>query len=229
MKMAYVVDFDGTVTRTDITSILAKKYAGSAASEVYRFYREGKIGMKRWLEEMVRHFPADREQMLAIAFEAADFEPGFAQFLKFAHDSGRPVYIASDGFGFYIEPILERYGLLKYISGIHSNMLIIGSGDSVTIETPHANPTCDICGNCKASHVVELKKKGYRVIYIGNGFNDRFGASHADLIFARTGDRLAEYCAANNILFVPFADFYDIIDFIYPEKLADVGRPLCTP
>ena len=47
MKMAYVVDFDGTVTRTDITSILAKKYAGSAASEVYRFYREGKIWMKR--------------------------------------------------------------------------------------------------------------------------------------------------------------------------------------
>lgn len=229
VKLAYVVDFDGTVTRKDITSILAKTYAGQAASEVYRLYREGKIGMRRWLEEMVRHFPGDYEQMLALALAAADFKPGFAQFLIFAHESGSPVYIASDGFGFYIEPILERQGLLEYISGIYCNSLVIGSNGSVAIETPHGNPTCDICGNCKAMHVVKLKEKGFRVVYIGNGFNDRYGASHADFIFARAGDRLAEYCAANNIPFVPFADFYDIIQFSYPDKMADVGRPLCTP
>ena len=228
VEIAYVVDFDGTITGSDITGILADKYAGPAASDFYLLYKEGKIGMKRWLEEMVSHLPADQEEMLSIAIAAADLKPGFAQFLQFAHESGRPFYIASDGFGLYMEPILEQHGLMKYISGIFSNSLIIGSG-SVDIETPHGNPTCAICGNCKASHVVGLKEKGYRVVYIGNGFNDRFGASHADLIFARTGDRLAEYCSAHNIAFVPFSDFNDVIEFTFSEKLTGANHPLCTP
>lgn len=229
MKLAYVVDFDGTITGNDITSILAKQYAGPAASEVYRRYRQGEIGMKGWLEEMVRYFPADREQMLSIAFASADFRPGFAQFIRSAHDSGRPVYIASDGFSFYMEPILERHGFLKYIDGIYGNRLIIGSGDSVTIETPHSNLTCDLCGNCKASHVVGLKDNGCRVVYIGNGLNDRYGASHADLIFARAGDRLAEYCTFHKIAFTPFDDFNEIIGFTFPHKLINLNDPLCNP
>lgn len=229
MQLAYVVDFDGTVTTNDITSILAKRYAGAAASQVYRRYRQGEIGMKEWLDEMVRYFPADQEEMLSIACEAADFRPGFAQFIQLAHDAERPLYIASDGFGFYMKPILERHGFLKYIDGIYGNRLVIGSDDSVIIETPHFTPDCGLCGNCKAAHVVELKDKGYRVVYIGNGLNDRFGATHADLIFARAGDRLAEYCSAHKIAFTPFNDFHDIIEFAYPEKLTNRIDPLCKP
>lgn len=229
VKLAYVVDFDGTITRSDVTSALAKRYAGGAAPEISDRYRRGIIGMKEWLLEMVGHFSAGREQMLSTAFEAAEIKPGFASFVRSAYEIGSPVYIASDGFGFYIKPILERYSHLSYIERIYGNRLIFEEGAAVTIEMPHANPACDRCGNCKAAHVVRLRDSGHRVVYIGNGFNDRYGASHADMIFARAGDRLAQYCRAHEMAFEPFNDFNDISGFSYPQPLSSPNEPLCHP
>ena len=229
VKLAYVVDFDGTISRIDITSVLARRYAGAAAAEIGERYRRGEFGMKGWLLGMASHFSAGREQMLSTAFEAAELKPGFASFVSSAHDSGSPVYIASDGFGFYMEPILEQYGCLSYIERIYGNRLIFEDDAAVTVETPHANPSCDRCGNCKAAHVVRLKDSGYRVVYIGNGFNDRYGASHADMIFARAGDRLAQYCRAHEMAFTPFNDFNDISGFVYPQPLSNPNDPLCDP
>lgn len=228
MKLAYVVDFDGTITRRDITSSLARQYAGPAMQEINRRYRDGEMGTRVWLQEIVRYFPADREELCALADKTAELKPGFDLFLETAHSSGEPVFIASDGFSFYMEPILERQGLLRYIDAIYGNRLIIGEEGSVSMELPYANPTCDVCGNCKASHVVALKDQGYKVVFIGNGFNDRYGASHADLIFARAGDPLAGFCTAQRIPFVPFNDFHDIVGFTLP---GDRGCPvtLCNP
>ena len=109
------------------------------------------------------------EKLLSAACEAAAFTPGFAQFAGFARAAGRPLYIASDGFGFYIKPILKQHGYLEYITAIYSNNLRLGDNGRVTIEIPYANHRCSVCGNCKAAHVCSLKEEGYRVVYIATG------------------------------------------------------------
>ena len=175
---------------------------------------------------MVCHFPADPEQNRGL--RDGCFTPGFAQFAR-SLKRRRPLYIASDGFGFYIEPILKQHGYLKYITGIYSNNIRPEENGAVTIETPFANHTCTVCGNCKAAHVLSLKKDGYRVVYIGNGLNDRFGAAHADLVFARAGDPLADFCAAQQMDFHRFYDFFAITAFAYPENFENKNIPLCNP
>lgn len=229
VMLAYLVDFDGTISSNDITSLLAKRFAGPAAAQIYSRYRQGEIGMRGWLKEIAGHFPADLEKLLSAACEAAAFTPGFAQFAGFARAAGRPLYIASDGFGFYIKPILKRHGYLEYITAIYSNNLRLGDNGRVTIEIPYANHRCSVCGNCKAAHVCSLKEEGYRVVYIGNGLNDRFGAAHADLVFARAGDPLADFFAAQQMAFHRFNDFYEIIAFDYPENFENRNIPLCSP
>ena len=230
MKLAYVVDFDGTITCKDVTTVLAKRYAGEAGAEISERYRRGEIGMRGWLTGMARQLSAGSEQMLATAFEASAIAAGFDSFIHSAHDQGNPVYISSDGFGFYIKPILERAGHLSYIDGIYKNRLLFkNSAAGINVEIPHANRDCSICGNCKAALVVRLKKDGYRVIYIGNGLNDRYGASHADMIYARAGDRLAEFCSDQGMAFTPFEDFHDIVGFAEPLPPAGPNEPLCDP
>jgi len=48
------------------------------------------------------------------------------------------------------------------------------------------------------------------VVFIGDGVSDLAAAREADVLFARKGLRLEEYCIENNIPFVPYDTFLDI-------------------
>ncbi len=208
-KIAYVLDFDGTVTEADITSAMARNFGNDHYLKCSTAYKRGEFGMKEWLARMSAFLPPDPAELMEFARIRAALRPGLKEFFKYARSRERPVYIASDGFGLYIEPILEMHGCREYVTGIFRNRTLPGNGRLQTI-TPHAHQSCPVCGNCKASHVIRLQEEGYRVIYVGDGINDRFGAAHADGIFAR--DRLAEVCTAAGLPFKPWDDFHDLIN-----------------
>lgn len=208
-KIAYVLDFDGTVTERDITSALARHYGKGRYLECSAAYRRGEFGMKEWLERMSACLPPQREELLEFAADRAVLRPGFKEFLEFAGSRDRPVYIASDGFGIYIEPILEMHRCRGQITGIFRNRILPGGGRLRTL-TPHAHASCPVCGNCKAAHVIELQKEGRRVIYVGDGSNDRFAAAYADGVFAR--DNLARSCTGAGVPFRRWDDYYELIN-----------------
>lgn len=208
-KIAYVLDFDGTVTKRDITSALARHYGKERYLECSAAYRRGEFGMKEWLERMSAYLPLHREELLEFAADRAALRPGFKEFLEFAGSRDCPVYIASDGFGIYIEPILEMFRCREQIAGIFRNRTLPGGG-RLRMLTPHAHESCPICGNCKAAHVIGLQKEGCRVIYVGDGSNDRFAAAYADGVFAR--DDLARSCTGAGIPFRRWDDYYELIN-----------------
>lgn len=226
-KIAYVLDFDGTITDSDITTALAHRFGGESYMPVEKAYRRGEYGMKVWLDKAAAFLPADLKLMLFMALEQAVIRPGFNNFLQYACTRANPVFIASDGFGFYIEPILQAHDCLKYIKRIFKNEATVNQNGKVDISPVHAHSSCPVCGNCKASHVIALKKEGYRVIYAGDGGNDRFGAFYADLIFAR--DQLARICRKKDVAFIPWQDFYDLIHFDSPAFNNGSAAPLCDP
>lgn len=207
-KIAYVLDFDGTVTEIDITSAMARHYGRDRYPECSAAYRRGEIGMKEWLERMSACLPLHPEELLEFASARAALRPGFREFLVFARSRNRPVYIASDGFGIYIEPILEMHRCREYIAGIYRNRTLPGKGRLKTL-TPHAHESCPLCGNCKAAHVIGLQEEEYRVIYVGDGGNDRFAAAYADDVFAR--DNLARACSGAGIPFRWWDDYYELL------------------
>lgn len=224
-KIAYVLDFDGTVTEKDITSAMARHYGGEHYPECSAAYHRGEFGMKEWLERMSAHLPTDGEAVLAFARERAALRPGLKVFLRSVHRQGHPLYIASDGFGLYIEPILEMHGCRDYVTGIFRNRTLEGNGQLKTL-TPHAHRSCPVCGNCKAALVSGLLEEGYRVLYVGDGFNDRFAAAYADIIFAR--DRLAAACTAAGIPYQPWDNFHDLLKGADPVN-NHRGHRFCDP
>jgi 2-hydroxy-3-keto-5-methylthiopentenyl-1-phosphate phosphatase len=227
-KTAYVVDFDGTVTAVDLSTELARHFGGERFLEIENQYRQRKLGMRGWLDNMSALLPADFKLLLDFALKQAVLRPGFKDFLVYAREKGRPVSIASDGFGFYIEPILEKFGCLEYIDVVNKNTALPRDGGALRIETPHRHATCPVCGNCKAGHVLKLKKDGWRVVFTGDGSNDRFGASWSDQIFAR--DRLAHYCREHGVPFHPWEDFYDLFrDDSGKRANNSSDSPFCRP
>ncbi|MDW7730669.1 MAG: MtnX-like HAD-IB family phosphatase [Bacillota bacterium] len=225
-KTAYLVDFDGTITTRDLSSELAAYYGGNEYMKIENEYRRRNIPIKTWLRRIARHLPPDLELLETKVLLWADIRPGFERFLEHARENGSPVIIASDGFGFYIEPILEEKGFLSKVSRIFRNETY-ESPQGLKIKNPHAHRICEVCGNCKAAHVVSLKEEGYSVVYIGDGSNDRFGASWSDLICAR--DRLAEICREQNFNYSQWIDFYDIIRVKKPDLYDRSLISLCCP
>ena len=224
---AYVVDFDGTITTRDITSDLALYYGGSAYMKIETSYREQEIPILVWLQQIAKLIPADIEQLNKKALEWAVIRPGFEKFLQHVHFQNIPVVVASDGLGFYIETIFEQHGLLGQINQIYRNDTVVNKAGTLEVLNPHAHKICAVCGNCKAAHVIRLKEEDRSVIYIGDGSNDRFGASWSDHVCAR--DELAEACRVYNFSYSQWDDFYDIIEVNRPEISNRSEGSLCCP
>lgn len=70
------------------------------------------------------------------------------------------------------------------------------------------------------------------IVFIGDGVSDLAAAREADVLFARRGLRLEEYCRENGITYTPFDTFSDIkkeIEAISREdqdKTGGVGKPV---
>ncbi|MGM0653425.1 MAG: HAD-IB family phosphatase [Bacillota bacterium] len=122
-KIAYVLDFDGTITIKDISKELAIHYNEDRFWIIHNAYKNGELGMRDWLEQSAALLPSNYNQLITTALSYATVRPGFIEFIDYATLQSRPVVIASDGFGFYIEPILESAGILDKITSIYRNDL----------------------------------------------------------------------------------------------------------
>ena len=116
--------------------------------------------------------------------------------------------ILSDGLDFYIKRILANNNL-NHIP-VYSNKVIFRNPDKISPEFPFYEKGCLKCGNCKGYFVAEEKKKGRKVIFIGNGYSDRCAIPQADIVFAKTD--LKYYCDMNGYPNYDYNDFYDIIN-----------------
>jgi 2-hydroxy-3-keto-5-methylthiopentenyl-1-phosphate phosphatase len=156
---------------------------------------------------------APTERMLQYALAHCPIEPTFPGFVRWLATEGVSVTVVSDGFGFYIEPILRAAGLgdLPVITNTWSS-----DGDArVRFDNGHAE--CIGCGTCKMGAVLEARARG-AVAFVGDGPSDRYGALYADLAFAK--DALVEIARADGVPFVPWTTFDDVRGHL--EGIAEV-------
>ncbi len=129
---------------------------------------------------------------------------GFRRFLRSA---GVELVIASDGLDYYIDRLLSRDGL--GIVGFRANRLVCDGDRLAAIEFPYYDSMdCKRCGNCKRSHLEDLRRAGHVVVYVGNGYSDRCPAEHADLVFAK--GELLDHCRERRLAHVVFENFRDV-------------------
>lgn len=204
MKRAFVIDFDGTITREDVGYSIVKKFAGNGWQEWEDMWIEGKITTPMLSEAQWNMIKGRPEEILEF-LGGFEINEGFKEFYEYLKANNYRLIIASEGFNYYIDPILRErgYGDLEVFS-CH-----LEHNNGWNFSYPYASRTCEQCGNCKKEVVERLKIEGYKVYYIGDGFSDRCASREADIVFAKSN--LARYCRDNRIEYTRFDDFHQIL------------------
>ena len=198
MSRSIVLDYDGTVTESDLLDRVAKGFGDPGVyQEVEDGLDEGRLPLR---EVIVREFSpvtAPLEEVVAWVLEHARVRPGFAEFVSSARAAGWDVHIVSSGFHELIEPVLEREGVEV---SLHANR-VDPRQDGWVVQWNYPDD-CDECGeSCKRT----LLPAG-EVVYVGDGYSDRCAALAADRVFSTAG--LARYLAEHGAPFEPFSDFH---------------------
>ncbi len=208
------VDFDGTVTDQDVGNGIFK-----------RFIRP-ELTAQGWHDKIIDEWKAEQLSSLqCLTLECANsvatedemreelenypLTPGFTETAHFCRDNGIPLMVLSDGLDYYIDFLLKKNGLdfVEY----RANHLIFGSG-TLGVEFPHSDYGCGKCGNCKRWHMRTHNRPGEHVIYVGDGYSDRYAIKNADVVFARRD--LEDYCKSEDIDHHTFADFFDVLSYL---------------
>jgi 2-hydroxy-3-keto-5-methylthiopentenyl-1-phosphate phosphatase len=198
MSCSIVLDFDGTITESDVLDRVAKHFGDPAVyQEVEDGLDEGRLPLREVIIREFRPVTAPLAKVVDWVLENARVRAGFAEFVRDSRAAGRDVLIVSSGFHELIEPVLEREGVDVEL---HANR-VDARQDGWRVDWRYPDD-CDECGeSCKRT----LLPAG-EVIYVGDGYSDRCAALAADRVFATAG--LASYLAESRIPFEPFSDFH---------------------
>jgi 2-hydroxy-3-keto-5-methylthiopentenyl-1-phosphate phosphatase len=216
------VDFDGTACRHDVAEHLLLEFGDPSWPELDEAWERGELDSRRVITAQAAMLRAPLERMLAFAVEHCAIDPTFPPFVRWLEGREVPVTLVSDGFGFYIRPILESAGLGHL--PVLTNTWSPNGRRPISFENAH--PECLGCGTCKMNAVLAARARG-PVAFIGEGASDRYGALYADLAFAK--DRLVDIATADGVPFLPWETFDDVRAGIEATKVipGPVGRERC--
>ena len=201
-----LVDFDGTACLHDVAEHLLMAFGGPSWSDLDDAVERGEIGLREAITGQVGMVDADDRTLLTHALEHCPMDPSFGRFVEWCASHGVPVTLVSDGFGFYIGPLLRAHG----ITGVDviTNTWGRDAQGRPGLTFASAHPVCVGCGTCKLQAVVTAREALGPVAFIGDGQTDRYGALYADIVFAK--DQLSETCARDGVPFEPWTDFDDV-------------------
>lgn len=171
--------------------------------------------------------------------EGLDIDPDFKDFHKFCLNNNIPFNVISAG----LKPVLQS--VLDHFLGEEaaSNIDIVANDADISEDGSSWKPVWrhdNELGHDKSLSLAEYKETAKlesedgtipMIVFIGDGVSDLPAARHSDVLFARRGLRLEEYCIEHKIAYLPFDTFGDIqkelikIAKIDQEKTKGEGLP----
>jgi len=200
-----LVDFDGTACPQDVTGELCLRFARGDWERYDEAARDGEITLRQAIDRQTRMLRASREEMLAFCLASFTVDPDFVALTGWASHAEVAIGVVSDGFGFFIKPMLKAVGL----TGLPVYANDIGHDrDGWRLEHPHGHARCRGCGTCKKAIVLRHRARFGSVAFVGDGESDRFAVYYADFAFAKR--RLREICVRDRIAHSEWSTFGDV-------------------
>lgn len=191
-------DFDGTISREDVTDSLLLRFGRPGWDALEAEWRSGRIGSRQCMAGQVELLDCSADE-LDEHLAGIEIDPDFSAFADAVQALGWPMIIVSDGLDYAIQRILKRHGLAHL--HIVANRLEPQGPRSWRLAFPHAAPGCT-SGTCKCAFTAGA---GRRTLLIGDGASDFCIAGRADLTLARK--RLLEHCLDRSLPHHPVSSF----------------------
>jgi 2-hydroxy-3-keto-5-methylthiopentenyl-1-phosphate phosphatase len=202
-----LVDFDGTACSHDVAEHLLIEFGAEGWADFDDAVDRGEIGLRESILAQDSMFRADRDTMLAYALDHCVMDPTFAPFVKWLDELGVRIAIVSDGFGFYIPPLLEAAGL-RDVTVITNEQVWSADGQTAGMRFVSGHAECVGCGTCKMQAVLDHREAYGPVAFVGEGQTDRYGAIYADITFAKLD--LVAHCERDGVPYEAWESFDDV-------------------
>ena len=220
-----VIDFDGTICPHDVSEEILRAFAPAQWWDIDLEFQRGEIGSRECLVRQGALLAGNQDDMLTFVLDRFPLDPTFPPFVAWARARGLRLAVASDGLGFYVEPMLGAAG----IEGLPvlANRFNVENGTRA-FGFPNAHPECVGCGTCKMNVVLGYRRRSGAVAFVGEGHSDRYGALYADLVFA--SKHLVDICRTDGVAFLPWQTFDDVrAGLERTERLPQRVAPVICP
>lgn len=204
-RYKFVIDFDGTISINDSTTMLAETYISDLHQQYLRNIKDGKISVRRYIKEQLEAIKITKEEYIHTLTKEMQIDFSFQNFLAQDWD----FVIVSAGTLQNVYYSLKEKGICVAKEQIISNQLNF-KGNRLTVEMPF-NYGDNENGVDKAKVIRAYQEHGYQVVFIGDSLSDFEGAKAADIVYAKKNQRLTAYLQAHNISFVEYQNFDEII------------------
>ena len=211
-------DFDGTITRNNLSILLREKYARGDWQRIDSDYLQGRLTVEQSNKLQFVFIKEPKERLQEFVCHHIEVKPGFVEFARYCQDTGIPLVIVSSGLDFYIETVLAQIGMRDL--ELHCGQTSFGK-DGIIVS--YADSEGNIINEgFKKKYLAWLKKRDNNIIYIGDGLSDLEAARNADYVFAT--DHLLRLLRTDSIACSAFSDFYDLLhrfksaEFTIPDK-----------
>ncbi|KAI9729473.1 MAG: hypothetical protein M1834_006854 [Cirrosporium novae-zelandiae] len=219
-KIIIFSDFDGTIFMQDTGHVLFDSHGcGSKRREILdEQIKSGTRTFKDVSEEMWGSLNVPFDDGFEVMREALEIDPDFDSFHKFCMEQNIPFNVISAG----LKPILRK--ILDEFLGEKqsSNIEIVANDAQISPDGSEWKPIWrheSELGHDKAASIQEYRDSAKlesedgtipMIIFVGDGVSDLPAAREADLLFARKGLRLEEYCLEHKLPYIAFETFADI-------------------
>ena len=212
MMVKVFVDFDGTITKTDVGNAFFRRFAGREQYDaLLRGYKAENISARECFRRGITAIDnLTREEAVTFA-RSQEVDSSFGEFVRFCREAGIELRIVSDGLDFYINEILSanRIQDVQVFSNV-VEFVADGNAPVLRISFPHTDAECTRCACCKRNIMLTHAGEGDIIVYVGEGYSDRCPAQYADVVFAK--DALQTFCQSENISYYLYSSFRDVAD-----------------
>lgn len=218
-KLLILSDFDGTIMLGDTGHVLfdAHGCGPDRRKELDAAIHSGELSFRDASEQMWGSLNVPFDDGFVVMKDTMEMDPDFQEFHRYCLKRHIPFNVISAG----LKPVLHRV-LAEFIGEHQAKHIDIVANDA-DISADGSDwkvlwKDDTALGHDKAASIQEARALASdadeeappMIIFIGDGVSDLPAARECDVLFARRGLRLEEYCKEHNISYIPFDTFKDI-------------------
>ena len=198
-------DFDGTITRNNLSVLLRQNFAHGDWQKIESDYLKGYLAVEQSNKLQYALITEPKEKLQEFVRQHIEIRQGFVEFVRYCQDANIALVIVSSGLDFYIETVFVQIGMQKL--EVHCGRTSFGT-DGIVVS--YIDPEDGVINDgFKKKYLTWLKKRDSNIVYIGDGLSDLEAARNADYTFAT--DHLLRLLDAGSIAHSAFSDFYDVL------------------